>query len=109
MAQNAAALLVIPLVIAILLSERAVAQQCTTNCSGESSPVIPGRVPAPAPAPMVGGQWRGNEFIPQCPGGMAFNRETRQCLPAQNVGGVIPCSPDDKSFVPGRGWVSNCR
>jgi hypothetical protein len=40
---------------------------------------------------------------------MAFSRETRQCIAAQNVGGVIPCSPDDKSFIPGRGWVSNCQ
>ena len=24
-------------------------------------------------------------------------------------GGVVPCSADDYRFVPGRGWVSNCR
>jgi hypothetical protein len=61
------------------------------------------------PAAAQGGQWRGGEFIPACPPGMAFSRDTHQCLPAQNVGGVIPCSPDDKTYIPGRGWVSNCR
>jgi hypothetical protein len=60
------------------------------------------------PASAQGGEWRGSEFIPACPPGMAFSRETRQCLPAQNVGGVIPCSPDDRTFIYGRGWVSNC-
>jgi hypothetical protein len=25
-----------------------------------------------------------------------------------SIGGVIPCSADDKSFIPGRGWVPNC-
>ena len=61
------------------------------------------------PATAEGGRWRNDEFIPACPPGMAFSRETHRCLPAQNVGGVIPCSPDDKTFIPGRGWVSNCR
>jgi hypothetical protein len=61
------------------------------------------------PATAEGGRWRNGEFIPACPPGMAFSRETRQCIAAQNVGGVIPCSPDDKSFIPGRGWVSNCQ
>jgi hypothetical protein len=61
------------------------------------------------PATAEGGRWRGGEFIPACPPGMAFSREAHQCLSAQNVGGVIPCSPDDKTFIPGRGWVSNCQ
>lgn len=61
------------------------------------------------PASAEGGRWRNGDFIPACPPGMAFSRETNQCLPAQNVGGVIPCSPDDGRFIPGRGWISNCQ
>ena len=61
------------------------------------------------PATAEGGRWRGSEFIPACPPGMAFSREAHRCLAAQNVGGVLPCSPDDKTFIPGRGWVSNCQ
>ena len=33
--------------------------------------------------------------------------EEGRCISAQNYGGVIPCSEDDKRFVPGQGWVSN--
>jgi hypothetical protein len=61
------------------------------------------------PASAEGGRWRGGEFIPACPPGMAFSRDRHQCLPAQNIGGVIPCSADDTTYITGRGWVSNCR
>jgi hypothetical protein len=44
-----------------------------------------------------------------CPAGTIFRRETGTCVSPQNYGGVIPCSEDDKRFVQGRGWVSNCR
>jgi hypothetical protein len=43
-----------------------------------------------------------------CPPGMIYSRTHGECIPLQNYGGVIPCSPDDKSFVNGR-WISNCR
>jgi hypothetical protein len=46
--------------------------------------------------------------IPTCPFGMAYSIEHQQCIPAQSMGGVIPCSQDDQSFIGGR-WVSNCR
>ena len=55
------------------------------------------------PATVVGGRWRGTQYIPACPTGMAYSRDTNRCLPAQNVGGVIPCSADDRTFIPGRG------
>jgi hypothetical protein len=43
-----------------------------------------------------------------CPPGMIYSRTHGECIPLQNYGGVIPCSPDDKSFINGR-WISNCR
>jgi hypothetical protein len=43
-----------------------------------------------------------------CPQDMIYSRTHRDCIPIQNHGGIIPCSPDDMRFVPGRGWVSNC-
>ncbi len=61
------------------------------------------------PASADGGHWRGSEFVPSCPANMVFRREQGQCIPAQNYGGVIPCSEDDKTYVPGQGWISNCR
>lgn len=44
-----------------------------------------------------------------CPPNYIYSRTHGDCIPIQNRGGVIPCSPDDMSFIPGRGWVSNCR
>jgi hypothetical protein len=61
----------------------------------------------PASSPAAG-RWRGGEFIPACPAGMVFRRELGKCIPAQNYGGVIPCSEDDKTWD-GRRWVPNCR
>ena len=60
------------------------------------------------PATAEGGRWRQGEFIPACPPGLVFSRDARQCMNPQNVGGVLPCSADDRTFIPGRGWVSNC-
>ncbi len=45
--------------------------------------------------------------IPTCPFGMGYSIEHQQCIPAQSIGGTIPCSEDDSSFVGGR-WVPNC-
>jgi len=47
--------------------------------------------------------------IPTCPIGMGYSIEHQQCIPATALGGVIPCSEDDKQFIPGRGLVYNCR
>lgn len=44
----------------------------------------------------------------ECPPRYIYSRTHGECIPIQNYGGVIPCSPDDKRFVPGRGWISNC-
>jgi hypothetical protein len=42
-----------------------------------------------------GGRWRNGEFIPTCPPSMGYSLEYRKCIPAQSLGGVIPCSADD--------------
>jgi hypothetical protein len=55
-----------------------------------------------------GGRSRNGVFIPICPPGCGFSLEHRQCIPSQQLGGVIPCSEDDQSFINGR-WVPNCR
>jgi hypothetical protein len=47
--------------------------------------------------------------IPTCAYGKAYSVEHQQCIPAQNLGGVIPCSQDDTTYVPSRGYVPNCR
>ncbi len=44
----------------------------------------------------------------QCPPNYIYSRTHGDCIPIQHRGGVIPCSPDDMRFVPGRGWISNC-
>jgi hypothetical protein len=46
--------------------------------------------------------------IPTCPAGKAYSIEHQQCMPAQYIGGVIPCSQDDQTFEAGR-YVPNCR
>ena len=33
------------------------------------------------PATVVGGRWRGTQYIPACPAGMAYSRDTNRCLP----------------------------
>jgi hypothetical protein len=68
------------------------------NCGGQPSQSNPNQNTQPA---------RPN--LSACPVGTIFRRETGTCVSPQNYGGVIPCSEDDKRFVQGRGWVSNCR
>jgi hypothetical protein len=46
------------------------------------------------------GCWRSGTFIPRCPFGTGYSIEHGQCIPAQNIGGVIPCSADDRSCGP---------
>jgi hypothetical protein len=46
--------------------------------------------------------------IPTCPPGKGYSIEHQACISAQQIGGTIPCSQDDQTFVGGR-WVSNCR
>ncbi len=46
--------------------------------------------------------------IPTCAPGKGYSIEHQQCISAQQLGGTIPCSQDDQSFVGGR-WVPNCR
>jgi hypothetical protein len=68
------------------------------NCGGQSSQGNPTQDTRPVrPNPSA------------CPAGMIWRRETGTCVSPQNFGGVIPCSEDDKRFVQGQGWVSNCR
>lgn len=44
----------------------------------------------------------------ECPPNHFYSRTHGDCIHNQHRGGVIPCTPDDMRFVPGRGWVSNC-
>jgi hypothetical protein len=46
--------------------------------------------------------------IPTCPPGTGYSMQYQQCIPVQQLGGTVPCSEDDQSFVGGR-WVRNCR
>src|SRR5208283_1264759 len=46
--------------------------------------------------------------IPTCPLGMGYSTERQRCIPAERIGGTIPCSEDDATFTGGR-WVSNCQ
>lgn len=50
----------------------------------------------------------GQEYIPVCNPGYAFNRESQSCIPATQQGGVIPCSQDDVIMTP-RGPMPRCR
>lgn len=84
----------------------ALAQNCNANISGSSvgRDVIvncpsnshnlgnPGPITSPA---GPGGRMRNGELIPNCPPGMAYSRDQRQCMLLQYIGGVIPCGPDD--------------
>jgi hypothetical protein len=74
------------------------AQGCRFNCGGQ---------------PISRNAVQDTQALPTnpsaCPPGTIFRRETGRCVFPQDYGGVIPCSEDDKRFVPGRGWVSNCR
>lgn len=62
---------------------------CPNNAGGGS---IPRETSSPG---GPGGHWRGGDFIPICPPGMGYSLEHRQCVLAQYIGGVIPCSADD--------------
>jgi hypothetical protein len=55
-----------------------------------------------------GGRWRFGVFIPTCPFQMAYSIEHQQCIPAQYLGGIIPCSADDTTYANGR-YVPNCQ
>jgi hypothetical protein len=76
-------------------------------CPPTANPTRPpqGRVTGPG---GVHGRWRLGEFIPTCDPGYGYSREHQKCVPAQYLGGVIPCSADDTSFVNGR-YVPNCQ
>jgi hypothetical protein len=61
------------------------------------------------PAPLAG-RYRNGQFIPTCPVGQGFSIEHQQCIPASQIGGIIPCSADDVTFDPRTGrMVPNCR
>jgi hypothetical protein len=67
---------------------------CPNNPGGgavQGAPALPRSSPG-----GPGGRWRNGEFIPTCPPGMGFSLEFRQCIPAQQIGGIIPCSADDQ-------------
>ena len=89
------------LLILVGASAGAVAQ--TQNSRGNCNPNIisGGNVNVNCPPPVM--------HNGTCPPNMIYSRTHGDCIPIQNRGGVIPCSPDDMSFIPGRGWISNCR
>jgi hypothetical protein len=106
-------------------SDIAIAQNVNQNSQGGCSPNISagGNVtvvcpnnPSPrpsSPAPSTspggpGGRLRFGVFIPTCPFGKGYSIEHQQCIPSQYIGGIIPCSEDDRSFINGQ-YVPNCR
>jgi hypothetical protein len=79
----------------------------TVVCPNNTGP--PSSSPSPSTSPGgPGGRWRFGEFIPTCPFGKGYSLEHRQCIPSQYIGGIIPCSADDRSFINGQ-YVPNCR
>lgn len=85
----------------VLQTDAATAQR--QDSRGNCSPNIigQGNVTVNCPPPTV--------HTDACPPNMIYSRTHGDCIPIQHRGGVIPCSPDDMTFIPGRGWVSNCR
>jgi hypothetical protein len=89
--------------ILAIASQTGVAAAQNQNSRGTCSPNIVGQgnVTVNCPPPTV--------HTGACPANMIYSRTHGDCIPIQHRGGVIPCSPDDMSFIPGRGWVSNCQ
>jgi hypothetical protein len=99
----------------LLLTDTAVAQvnqntqgNCSPNFYGNNNMVVCPPASNPTRPGGVHGRWRLGEFIPTCEPGYGYSREHQKCIPAQYIGGVIPCSADDTSFVNGR-YVPNCQ
>jgi hypothetical protein len=89
------------------LAQNQVSQNQNCNVSGSPNAVVncvqSGNTGGPTPAFAPTGEhgcWRGGAFIPTCPFGTGYSIEHRQCVPAQYIGGVIPCSADDRSCGP---------
>lgn len=104
----------------VLQNEVAGLIQQTTNCRLEvfrtlqAKLITPSVRPIPQPNPQSPsvrqpnpqqgqtacppGRLRDGICIPICSSGMAFSLDSRTCMPAQYVGGVIPCSQDDTTF-----------
>jgi hypothetical protein len=86
------------------------AQGNVTIVCPNNSPGIAGPPPQRSSPGGPGGRWRNGEFIPTCPVGMGYSLQYKVCIPAQQIGGDIPCGPGDQYFDSRRGdWVSNCR
>lgn len=115
--------------IALVASSTAIPAQGQPGCTQTVSPhgtatvVCPGDQGASTPpggnaAPLAnkppvdhGGppiRMRFGMPIPTCSPGKGYSIEHQACISAQFIGGVIPCSEDDKTFD-GRGYVPNCR
>jgi hypothetical protein len=96
-------------------------ERCSPIINGQNNTVIcpptpdnpnnlpPRANPSPNSVPAgPGGRMRFGEFIPTCPFGYGYSLEHRQCIRSQYIGGIIPCSADDTTFMNGR-YVPNCR
>jgi len=85
----------------------------TETCQGSQgvpsdSPIPPKVVPPPVDRGGPPIRMRFGIPIPTCGPGKGYSTEQQRCMPAQYIGGVIPCSQDDQTFDRGR-YVPNCR
>jgi hypothetical protein len=91
------------LILALISHMDVAMAQGNQNSQGNCSPNIQGQsnvINCQPPAVLHNGQ---------CPSNMIYSRVHGDCIPIQNRGGVIPCSPDDARFDQRTGrWVSNC-
>jgi hypothetical protein len=88
----------------VRMAEAAMKQVCTSaNVPIPRSP--PANPPPTSNTGGPGGLWRFGVFIPTCSPGMGYSLEYRQCISATSIGGVIPCSADDR----GPDGRPNCR
>jgi hypothetical protein len=65
----------------------------TVDCGGKGREGRPSRGDSSPGGPPY--RTSGGRVVPTCPIDMGFSFQYNRCIPAQNIGGTIPCSQDD--------------